>query len=100
MLLLSGDLDVATPTFRSQEVADALPNATLVVFPGRTHVQIAGANICAGQIMTQFVLDPTATAGHELPGGGSRGGLRPAGWQQQQGIESTPQLSPSLRGNT
>lgn len=60
VLLLSGDLDVATPTFRSQEVADALPNATLAVFPGRSHVQIAGANICAGQIMTQFVLDPTA----------------------------------------
>jgi CubicO group peptidase (beta-lactamase class C family)/pimeloyl-ACP methyl ester carboxylesterase len=59
-LLLSGDLDVATPTFRSQEVADALPNASLVVFPGRTHVQIAGVNLCAGQIMTQFVLDPTA----------------------------------------
>ena len=57
-LLLSGDLDVATPTFRSQEVADALPNATLVVFPGRTHVQIAAANICAAQVMTQFVLDP------------------------------------------
>jgi pimeloyl-ACP methyl ester carboxylesterase len=61
VLLLSGSLDVATPTFRSQEVADALPDATLVVFPGRTHVQIAGANLCAGQIMTQFVLDPTAT---------------------------------------
>jgi len=30
VLLLSGDLDVATPTFRSQTVADALPNATLV----------------------------------------------------------------------
>jgi hypothetical protein len=37
-----------------------LPDATLVVFPGRTHVQIAGANICASQVMTQFVLDPTA----------------------------------------
>ncbi len=61
VLLLSGDLDVATPTFRSQEVADALPNATLVVFPGRTHVQIAGSNLCAGQVMMQFVLDPTAT---------------------------------------
>ena len=59
-LLLSGNLDVATPTFHSQEVADALPNATMVVFPGRTHVQIAGANLCAGEIMTQFVLEPTA----------------------------------------
>ena len=59
-LLLTGDLDVATPTFRSQIVADALPNATLVTFPGTTHVQIAGINLCAAQVMTQFVLDPTA----------------------------------------
>ncbi len=59
-LLLSGDLDVATPTFRSQEVAGVLPNATLVVFPGTTHVQIAGINVCAAQVMTQFVLNPAA----------------------------------------
>ena len=60
-LLLTGDLDVATPYYHSQQVADSLPNSTLVVFPGRTHVQMNGANQCAGQIMTQFVLDPTAT---------------------------------------
>jgi pimeloyl-ACP methyl ester carboxylesterase/heat shock protein HslJ len=59
-LLLGGDLDVATPVFRSQEVADGLPNATLIVFPGRTHVQIAGVNLCAADIMTQFVFDPAA----------------------------------------
>ena len=59
-LLLTGDLDVATPTFRSQIVVDALPNATLVTFPGTTHVQIGGINLCAAQVMTQFVLDPTA----------------------------------------
>ncbi len=57
-LLLSGDLDVATPAFRSKEVADALPKSTLVVFPGRTHVQIAAVNLCAAQIMTSFVLHP------------------------------------------
>ena len=59
-LLLSGGLDVATPSFRSQLVADALPNATQVIFPGRTHVQIAGINLCAAQVATQFILDPTA----------------------------------------
>jgi pimeloyl-ACP methyl ester carboxylesterase/heat shock protein HslJ len=59
-LLLAGDLDIATPTFRTQQVADALPNDTFVIFPGRTHVQLNGANQCAGRIMTQFVLDPTA----------------------------------------
>ncbi|MBM3660070.1 MAG: hypothetical protein FJW95_11305 [Actinobacteria bacterium] len=60
VLLLSGTLDVQTPEFRTREVADALPNAEMVVFPGRSHVQIAGANLCASSIMTQFVLDPTA----------------------------------------
>jgi pimeloyl-ACP methyl ester carboxylesterase/heat shock protein HslJ len=59
-LLLSGDLDVATPAFRSQVVADALPNATHIIFPGRTHVQIAAVNICAAQVATQFILEPTA----------------------------------------
>jgi len=59
-LLLSGDIDVATPAFRSQLVADALPNAAHVIFPGRTHVQIAGINLCAAQVATQFILDPTA----------------------------------------
>ncbi len=59
-LLLTGDLDVATPLVRTQELADDLPNDTLITFKGRTHVQLNGANECAGQIMTQFVLDPTA----------------------------------------
>jgi pimeloyl-ACP methyl ester carboxylesterase len=59
-LLLSGKLDVQTPAFRSQQVADALPHATHVIFPGRTHVQIAGVNVCAAQVATQFILNPTA----------------------------------------
>jgi pimeloyl-ACP methyl ester carboxylesterase len=59
-LLLSGSLDVQTPTFRSLVVADALPNGSMLVFPGQTHVQIASINTCAMKIMTQFVLDPTA----------------------------------------
>jgi hypothetical protein len=33
----------------------------IVVFPGRTHVQIAGVNLCAAAVMTQFVLDSTAS---------------------------------------
>lgn len=59
-LLLAGDLDVATPTFRTQVVADALPNRTFLIFPGHTHVQVNGSNFCAAEIMTDFVLDPTA----------------------------------------
>jgi pimeloyl-ACP methyl ester carboxylesterase len=59
-LLLSGCLDVATPTFRSQEVADALPNATLIVFPGFTHVQLGQDNACAFDVLRQFVGDPGA----------------------------------------
>lgn len=58
-LILAGALDTRTPSYRSQIVADALPNDTFVTLSGRTHVQIDGANVCAGQIMTQFVSDPS-----------------------------------------
>ena len=81
MLLLSGDLDVATPTFRSQEVADALPNATLVVFPGRTHVQIAGSQHLRRPDHDAVRAGSDGDAGHKLREGGSRGGFRSAGWQ-------------------
>jgi pimeloyl-ACP methyl ester carboxylesterase len=60
VLLLSGNLDVATPAFRSQIVADALPQATHVVFPGRTHVQLAGVNLCAFDILARFTRSPAA----------------------------------------
>jgi pimeloyl-ACP methyl ester carboxylesterase len=60
-LVLSGDLDVATPVFRSQLIVDALPNATHVIFPGHTHVQFGQLNRCAADVYTQFIADPTAT---------------------------------------
>jgi pimeloyl-ACP methyl ester carboxylesterase len=60
VLLLSGNLDVATPAFRSQIVADALPKATHVVFQGRTHVQLAGVNLCAFDILARFTRNPAA----------------------------------------
>jgi pimeloyl-ACP methyl ester carboxylesterase len=60
VLLLSGNLDVATPAFRSQIVADALPKATHVVFPGRTHVQLGGVNLCAFDILARFTRNPAA----------------------------------------
>ena len=58
VLLLSGSLDVSTPAYRSQIVADALPRATHLVFPGRTHVQLSGINLCAFDVMTQFTRNP------------------------------------------
>jgi pimeloyl-ACP methyl ester carboxylesterase len=57
-LILSGGLDAQTPTFRSEVVARSLPMARMVVFPDGTHVQVAGANLCAARIVTAFVLDP------------------------------------------
>ena len=59
-LILSGGLDAATPTFRSEVVARSLPRATLVVFPAGTHVQLGAVNLCAAKIMTAFVRDPGA----------------------------------------
>lgn len=57
-LLLTGGLDVETPAYHSQLVAESLSNATLIIFPGTTHVQLAGGNICAAQVMTQFIQNP------------------------------------------
>jgi pimeloyl-ACP methyl ester carboxylesterase len=57
VLILSGGLDVKTPTFLSQAVADSLPNATHVIFPSGTHVQLGSINLCAAQITTDFVLN-------------------------------------------
>ena len=59
-LILSGGIDVATPTFRSEVVARSLPRARLVVFPAGTHVQLGAINLCAAKIMTGFVRDPGA----------------------------------------
>ena len=58
VLVLSGSLDVSTPAYRSQIVADALPNATHLVFPGRTHVQLSGINLCAFNVLSQFTRNP------------------------------------------
>jgi pimeloyl-ACP methyl ester carboxylesterase len=57
-LLLAGALDVSTPAFRTKAVADDLPRATMVTFPDGTHVQVAGANLCALDLLKQFVANP------------------------------------------
>ena len=58
-LVLSGWLDVRTPTVRSLEVAKALPNATLITFWGGSHVQLAEVNTRAAQIVSKFINDPS-----------------------------------------
>lgn len=58
-LLLGGGLDVATPTVRSQLIADALPDATHVVFPTHTHDQLGSLSPCVKDIFTQFIADPS-----------------------------------------
>jgi pimeloyl-ACP methyl ester carboxylesterase len=58
-LVLSGWLDVRTPTARSLEVAKALPEATLVTFWEGTHVQLAEVNTCAAAIVREFIANPS-----------------------------------------
>jgi D-alanyl-D-alanine carboxypeptidase len=58
-LLLSGSLDVATPPVRSQLIADALPNATHVIFPGHTHDQLGSLSPCVKDVFSQFIADPS-----------------------------------------
>jgi len=60
VLVLSGGLDVQTPYFISQGVADSLPNATHVIFPAGFHVQVMNVNPCAIQIARNFVENPLA----------------------------------------
>jgi pimeloyl-ACP methyl ester carboxylesterase len=60
-LVLSGGLDVQTPYYVSQEVVDALPDATHVIFPAGFHVQVMNLNRCAISIMRDFVLDPASS---------------------------------------
>lgn len=73
-LILSGRLDAQTPTFRSEEVRQTLPNAQLVVFPDGTHVQIGAVNVCAMRIVGEFLNAPYAPVAtdclrnHGLPG--------------------------------
>ncbi len=58
VLILSGALDPATPNFRSDEVAETLPNSFTFLFPYGSHVQLDPASNCAVKIMAQFVADP------------------------------------------
>lgn len=59
-LLLSGALDVRTPPFRNQEVADNLPNARVVTFDYGLHAQYNANRMCVADIMSQFVDDPAS----------------------------------------
>ena len=63
VLVLSGGLDVQTPTFVSQSVVDQLPNATHFVFPAGFHVQVTSVNECAIRIAREFIADPSAPPG-------------------------------------
>ncbi len=60
-LLLGGGLDNRTPLSMNQEVADALHNARLVVFPYGAHVQYSPPRgSCPTSIISQFVQDPSS----------------------------------------
>lgn len=57
-LALAGELDPATPTVWTQQVADSLPNSTYVEFPGLTHV-VGLAGGCPIEVITAFIADPS-----------------------------------------
>jgi pimeloyl-ACP methyl ester carboxylesterase len=60
VLVLSGGLDVRTPPFRNQQVADALPNSRVITFDLGDHVQYRGDFApCAASLVSQFVIDPS-----------------------------------------
>ena len=59
VLVLTGGLDVQTPKSFADDVVDALPNATHVVFPSGFHAQVGNLNSCAISILADFVEGPT-----------------------------------------
>jgi hypothetical protein len=89
-LVLSGWLDVRTPTGRSLEVAKALPNALLVTFWQGSHVQLGEANLCAAQIVRDFVADPPDGGRSFLRRRIPRPRLRAPGWNDQRRLTVTP----------
>jgi len=58
-LLLTGNLDPITPPAFAEEVATGLRNHTLLEFPRQSHGVFFRTD-CARQIVSQFVLEPTA----------------------------------------
>jgi pimeloyl-ACP methyl ester carboxylesterase len=58
VLVLQGAFDPATPVRGGDEVAEALPNSTNVIFPTGGHIQTS-SDPCAIAIMDQFISDPT-----------------------------------------
>ncbi|WP_417724351.1 alpha/beta fold hydrolase [Salipiger sp.] len=58
VLILSGGLDVQTPSYLGDDVMRHLPRARQVIFPAGTHVQISNLNRCAMQVMRDFISDP------------------------------------------
>jgi len=59
-LLMSGGIDPITPPWWATNLADRLPNATLVVSADLGHDSDEGS--CAAGIMTEFIADPARTA--------------------------------------
>jgi pimeloyl-ACP methyl ester carboxylesterase len=57
-LILVGEFDPITPPEYGEQVAAALPNSTLVVFPGLAHDPITTGGDCAMTIATDFLADP------------------------------------------
>ena len=53
VLILSGDVDVATPPADAERVARALPNARHIIFPNQGHVFANPA--CASRLITDFI---------------------------------------------
>jgi pimeloyl-ACP methyl ester carboxylesterase len=58
-LLLTGDLDPITPPAFAEEVAEGLPNSTVLTFPRQSHGVFFRTD-CARQLTSQFVIDPAA----------------------------------------
>ena len=69
-LILSGGFDPVTPPWWAEQLADRLPNATMVSFADRGHD--AGEGACATNLMSRFVGDPQAPIAIDCSKSGTR----------------------------
>jgi len=59
VLLIAGEIDVATPAWMAERAAETLAHGELVVFANSSHWDMGGAD-CYDGIVTRFMADPSA----------------------------------------
>ena len=68
--IVCGTRDLLTPLVRTEELAEHLPEADLVVIPGAGHMSMLEAPSTVNAALTRLVADALRAAGVHEPGDG------------------------------